>query len=133
MSASLSPAKAGWAVGLTATAAMFMILGGAFQFFEGLAAVVKGSVFVATQETIYEFNVATWGWIHLLLGIIAVAVGFALFSGATWARAVAIVLVSLAAIANFMWIPYQPVWSILVITLNVATIWALTVVGKAWD
>ena len=133
MSASLSPAKAGWAVGLTATAAMFMILGGAFQFFEGLAAVVKGSVFVATQETIYEFNVATWGWIHLLLGIIAVAVGFALFSGATWARAVAIVLVSLAAIANFMWIPYQPVWSILVIILNVATIWALTVVGKAWD
>ncbi len=133
MNASLSPAKAGWAVGLTATAAMFMILGGAFQFFEGLAAVVKGSVFVATQETIYQFNVATWGWIHLILGLIAVVVGFALFSGVAWARAVGIVLVALAAIANFLWIPYQPVWSILVIILNVATIWALTVVGRAWD
>ena len=133
MNASLSPAKAGWAVGLTATAAMFMILGGAFQFIEGLAAVVKGSVFVATQETIYQFNVATWGWIHLTLGLIGVVVGFALFSGAAWARAVGIVLVALAAIANFMWIPYQPVWSILVIILNVATIWALTVVGRAWD
>jgi hypothetical protein len=129
----MSPAKRGWAVGLTATAAMFLILGGAFQFFQGLAAVIKGSVFVATQETIYQFNVTTWGWIHLILGIILVAVGFFLLGGAAWARVIGIVIAILSAIANFMWIPYQPIWSILVIVLCIGTIWALTVVGRALD
>lgn len=133
MSTPMSPAKRGWAVGLTATAAMFLILGGAFQFFQGLAAVVKGSVFVASQQTIYQFNVSTWGWIHLILGIVLVAVGFFLLGGAAWARVIGIVLAIVSAIANFMWIPYQPIWSILVIVLCMGTIWALTVVGQALD
>jgi hypothetical protein len=133
MSAPMSRAKAGWAVGLTATAAMFLILGGAFQFFEGLAAVIKGSVFVATQETIYELSVTSWGWIHLILGIIAILTGFALLAGATWARVLGIVLAVLGAIANFLWITYQPVWSIVVIIVYVGVIWALTVVGRALD
>jgi hypothetical protein len=133
MSTPISPAKRGWAVGLTATASMFLILAGSFQFFEGLAAVVKGSAFVATEKTIYEFDVTAWGWIHLILGIVLVAIGFFLLGGAAWARVIGIVLAVLSAIANFMWIPYQPIWSILVILLCVGTIWALTVIGQALD
>jgi hypothetical protein len=133
MNASMSPAKRGWAVGLTATAALLLILAGAFQFFQGLAAVIKGSVFVASQETIYKFNVSTWGWIHLVIGVVVVLTGFALLAGATWARVLGIVLAILAAVANFLWIPYQPIWAILVIILDVAVIWALTVVGTAFD
>jgi hypothetical protein len=133
MSTRMSPAKAGWAVGLTTTAALFMVLAGAFQFFQGLAAVIKGSVFVATQDTIYEFNVTTWGWIHLILGVLVVVTGFALLAAATWARIVGLVLVILVAIANFLWLPYQPVWSIVIIVLSAATIWALTAVGNVAD
>lgn len=129
MSTPMSPARSGWAVGLTVTAALFLVLGGAFQFFQGLAAVIKGSVFVSTQETIYEFNVTTWGWIHLILGALVVLTGFALLAGATWARVAGIVFAILAAIANFLWIPYQPIWSVLIIVLCIASIWAMTVVG----
>ena len=90
-------------------------------------------MFVATEKTIYEFDVTAWGWIHLILGIVLVVIGFFLLGGAAWARVIGIVLAVLSAIANFMWIPYQPIWSILVILLCVGTIWALTVIGQALD
>ena len=63
----------------------------------------------------------TWGWIHLVLGVLVVVTGFALLAAATWARIVGLVLVILVAIANFLWLPYQPVWSIVIIVLSVAT------------
>jgi hypothetical protein len=70
--------------------------------------------------------VTGWGWIHLILGILLVVVGFALFSRKTWAGIVAIMLATLSAIANFFFIPYYPFWSILEIALAVWVIWAVT-------
>jgi hypothetical protein len=129
----MSRAKGGWAVGLTATAALLLILAGAFEFFQGLAAVVNKSVFVATQETIYKFDVTAWGWIHLVIGLVAIGTGFGILVRAAWARVIGIVLAIVGSIANFLWIPYQPVWSIAIIVLYVSVIWALSVVGRVWD
>ena len=39
-----------------------------------------------------------------------------------WARAVGIVLAALSAIANFLFLPYSPVWSVLIIALDVFVI-----------
>lgn len=105
-------------------AAMLLMLG-IWQIFMGIAAIAKGEFFVVAPNYIYEFDVGAWGWIHLVLGIIMVIAGFFLFTGATWARAVGIVLAVLSAISNFFFLPYYPIWSIVVIALDIFVIWAL--------
>jgi hypothetical protein len=99
--------------------------GGDFQGLAGLIAIVNNEFFVATRDYLFKFDVTTWGWIHLVLGIVIGLAGFSLLSGALWARAVGITLAVLSAIANFLFIPYYPFWSLLIIALDVFAIWAL--------
>ncbi|MCX5138662.1 MULTISPECIES: hypothetical protein [unclassified Streptomyces] len=116
-----SPFRTGW----TAFAAILMIFGGAMAVFQGIAAIAKDDVFVTTRDYVFQFNLTGWGWIHLVLGIVIVLAGCALFTGAAWARAVGIVLAGLGALANFLWLPHYPLWSIVLIALDVFIIWAL--------
>jgi hypothetical protein len=114
-----------WANGLTIFAAAMMMIIGFWQALAGIAAVAQDKVYAATPEYIYAFDVTGWGWIHLLLGILIVCAGVAVFMGSTWARMVAIVLASLSMIANFAFLPHYPVWSLAIIALDAAVIWAL--------
>ena len=114
-----------WANGLTIFAAAMMMIIGFWQALAGIAAVAQDKVYAATPEYIYAFDVTGWGWIHLLLGILIVCAGVAVFMGSTWARVVAIVLASLSMIANFAFIPHYPIWSLTIIALDAAVIWAL--------
>jgi hypothetical protein len=77
-----------------------------------------------------RLNRPTWGWIELIVGLLVAYAGWAVFSGRTWERVVGIILASLSAIANFLFIPYYPVWAILIIVLDVFVIWALAVHGR---
>jgi hypothetical protein len=106
-----------------------MIMLGTFEALNGLGAIFEDQFYVKTSNYFLEFDVTTWGWIHLLIGIGVVVAGIFVFTGALWARMVGIVLAICSAIANFAFIPYYPAWSILIIALNVAVIWALTVHG----
>ena len=121
-------AGAGWVL----FAAIMMMLGGFFAFFEGLAAVLKGASFYAKVPD-YPFgtNVKAWGWIVLIAGIIVLVAGIYLLRGALWARIVGITLASLSALANFFFIPFYPFWALTVITLDIFVIWALAAHGKA--
>jgi hypothetical protein len=114
-----------WANGLTIFAAAMMMIIGFWQALAGIAAIGQDKVYAATPEYIYAFDVTGWGWIHLLLGILIVCAGVAVFMGSTWARMVAIVLASLSMIANFAFIPHYPIWSLTIIALDAAVIWAL--------
>jgi hypothetical protein len=120
----------GGAVGLVVFAAIMMIMIGVFHAISGLAALFDDTFYVATPNYLLEFDVTTWGWIHLIAGILVALAGVALFSGQTWARVVGIMLAFLSAIANFAFIPYYPVWSLLMIALNVFVIWALAAHGR---
>ncbi|MFF1647681.1 hypothetical protein [Streptomyces sp. NPDC058240] len=115
------PFRIGW----TAFAAVLMIFGGAMAIFEGIAAIAKSDVFIATRNYVFQFNLTGWGWIHLVIGIVIVLAGCALFTGAEWARVVGIVLAGLGALANFLWLPHYPLWSIVLIAIDVFIIWAL--------
>jgi hypothetical protein len=95
----------------------------------GLAAILQDTSFIVTQEYVYALDVTTWGWVHLIAGILVLIAGWSLFSGATWARVVGITLALISAIANFASIPYYPFWSILIIVLDVLVIWALAAYG----
>jgi hypothetical protein len=96
----------------------------------GIAAIARGSFFVKAPNYLYNVNITTWGWIHLGIGVLMALTGFFLFSGATWARAVGIALAVLSAIANFFFLPYYPIWSIVIIALDVFVIWALATVRR---
>jgi hypothetical protein len=119
----------GGAVGLILFAAIIMIMVGTFQALQGLIAIFENEFYVATRNYLFQFDATTWGWIHLVLGVIMAAAGWGLLSGRTWARAVAIILAVLSAIANFLFIPYYPFWSLLIITLDVFVIWAIAAHG----
>jgi hypothetical protein len=116
----------GWVIGGVTFASTIMILVGIFQAFEGLAAIINDDFFVLTQNYAFDLDTSAWGWIHLILGIVVVLAGFALWQRKVWAATVAIFLAMLSAIANFFFIPYYPFWSILMIALAVWVIWAIT-------
>jgi hypothetical protein len=122
--------RSGMAVGFTIFAGVMMIMVGIFQGLWGLAAIIKDQFFLVTRNYAYNVDVTTWGWIHLIVAAIIVLAGFALFSGAVWARTVGVTLAVLSAIANFLTIPYYPLWSILIIAVDVFVIWALTAHGR---
>ncbi len=115
----------GWAVGFSAFAGAIMIMIGIFEFFQGLAAVVNDDFFVVTSNYAFDLDATGWGWIHMIIGVIIFLAGLGIFTGATWARAVGITLAIISAIANFFFIPYYPVWSVLIIALCIIVIWAL--------
>ena len=107
-------------------AGLIMILVGTFQAITGLAAIINDEFFVKTPNYAFEVDVTAWGWIHLLLGLLVAFAGYALFAAKTWARVIGVTLATLSAIANFFFIPYYPFWAILMISLAVWVIWALT-------
>ena len=116
-----------WASGLSVFAASLMMVLGVFQFFEGLVAVVDGNDFLLnTKNYVVQFDASTWGWTHLILGAVVAATGLFILTGSVFARGVGVVIVSLSALANFLWIPYYPLWALTVLALDVAAIWALT-------
>ncbi len=116
------------AAGLTVFAAVMLLLVGFLDIFRGISAIVHDAVYVSTPDYIYKFSVAGWGWVHFFLGIAAVMVGVGLFKVSTWARVLGIGIAALLLIANFLFIPYYPLWSIVVIALCAFVIWALCVV-----
>ena len=123
------PSVSGWAFGFAAFAGAVMLMIGIFQAFAGLAAIFNDEFFVVGPNYTYDLDVTAWGWIHLILGVVVAFAGISVYSGATWARTVGIVLAILSAVANFFFIPYYPVWAVLIIALDIAVIWALTVYG----
>ena len=114
-----------WANGLTIFAAVIMVIAGFWQALAGIAALDHDNVYVTTPQYIYSLDLTGWGWIHLLLGILIVCAGVAVFIGQMWARVVGILLAGLSLIANFLFIPHYPIWSLTIIALDVAVIWAL--------
>jgi hypothetical protein len=114
-----------WAAGGSLFAAMMLVIIGCFQVLMGIEAIAKDKFFVVTPNYVYDLDTTAWGWIHLGIGALAILTGVFLFGDATWARLLGIVIVSLSAIANFFFIPYYPLWSLLIIAMDIYVIWAL--------
>ena len=95
----------GWAVGFVLFAGIMMLMVGCFQALEGLVAIFNDTFYVATRHYVFQFDATTWGWIHLIFGLIVAVAGWGLLSGRTWARVVGITVATLSAIANFLWLP----------------------------
>jgi hypothetical protein len=118
------------AVGFAMFAGVMMIMAGIWHAIIGFVGILEDRFFVATPNYVFELDATTWGWIHLIAGIIVALAGFGLFTGAMWARVVGVVLASLSMILNFAFIPFYPLWSITIIAVDFGVIWALTARGR---
>jgi hypothetical protein len=107
-----------------------MIIGGCFGALQGLAAIIKSGYYVIPPDYFVTVNATGWGWTHLILGLVVILAGFALFSGAMWARIVGILIAGVSAIVNFAFIPVYPFWAIVVIAVDALVIWALAAHGR---
>jgi hypothetical protein len=114
-----------FATGFAMFAGVLMIIAGLWGVLAGIAAIFNDEVYLRTPAYVYSFDLTGWGWIHLILGAVVAAAGVGVVRGVTWAVVVGVTLASLSALVNFAFIPYYPIWSILIIALDVAIIWAL--------
>ena len=115
----------GWAIGGTALAAVVMVMLGVWQILVGIAAISKDEIFVANDGYLYSFDLTAWGWIHVIVGALVVVGGAFVAVGRSWARWFAVGLAIVSATTQFFWMPYQPLWSLVIIALDVFVIWAL--------
>ncbi|MFB7514819.1 hypothetical protein [Streptomyces sp. NPDC056144] len=122
-----SSAKLAWAGGLRIFAAVMLSLAGLFAVCRGIMGIAEDEVFVTTPNYVFKFDLTSWGWIHLILGIVALLVSFGLFTAATWARYTGIGIAALVIIANFLSLPYYPWWSVIMMVMSGFVIWALCV------
>ena len=111
-------------------AGSLMIIGGAIEFLNGLAMGIKAGFFTYNANYVYHWNTTSWGWTQLALGAVIFAAGVCVMLGMVWARVVGVFLAVLGAVASFLTIPFYPVWSIILIALNVFIIWALITRGR---
>lgn len=114
-------AVSGWLV----FAAVMLLFAGLMGLGQGISAIRNDQVFLVTRNYVFSFDLTGWGWVHAILGAVAVIAGLALFTGATWARVTGVVLAGLSLIANFLWLPYYPVWAVALLVVDALVIWAL--------
>ena len=119
------PPSETWASGFAQFGAVLLIVVGAFQAAQGLVALVRKEFYVATNNYLFQLDLTSWGWIHLVLGVVMVLAGCGVLARQTWAVVVGIILCALSALANFTFIPYYPIWSLVIIAIDVVVIWAL--------
>lgn len=116
--------KVAVAGGVTRFAGIMLAVIAVFEIFQGIAAVAEDTVFVTGLDYTYELDVTTWGWVHLFLGVLCLAVGIGMAAGSTVGNLAGIGVAGIVAVANFAFLPYYPFWALLVIAFNVVVIWA---------
>jgi len=119
----------GW-TGWVVFAGIMMVMLGVFHAIEGLIALFQDEYFLVGKSGLtVHVDYTTWGWVHLIGGIIVFAAGICVFAGMLWARTVGVLVALLSAVVNIGFLSAYPIWSTMMITLDVLIIWALTVHG----
>ena len=117
-------------LGITAAAGLILMLAGAFGMVQGIVGIIDNRLYVATNKWLFELEPTAWGWGHVVIGIVALCAGLGLFFGKAWAKVTAIIIAAFSIIANFAWLPYYPIWALLIIAFDLFVIWAVAVHGS---
>ena len=123
-------APSGW-TGWIAFAGVMMLMMGTFHAIQGFVALFQDTYYlIGSEGLIVSVDYTTWGWVHLILGTVVVLAGLALLVGQMWARVVAVILAFGSALVNIAFMGAYPLWSLMMIAVDVLVIWAVTVHGK---
>ncbi|KOU63902.1 membrane protein [Streptomyces sp. MMG1533] len=122
-----TPTETGWAAGGVVFAGVLMLMNGVLAIFQGISALAEDDVWANLGDYVYKINLTGWGVILICLGAVAVLTGAGILKGAEWARVTGIFLASLSLVAQFLFLPYAPVWSVIMVAVNLFVIWSLAV------
>lgn len=120
-----APSDYNWATGALVFAGVLMLVNGLLAILQGISAIAEDDVYGRIGDYVFEINLMAWGWILLGLGVVAVCVGYGILKGAWWARITGIFLASLSMVAHFLFLPYTPVWSVIMVGIDFFVILAL--------
>lgn len=120
----------GW-VGLVIFAGVMLVMLGGFQAMEGIVAIIRDDYYLVTRNgLVIDLDYTTWGWIHLILGLLAAGAGIGIFAGQMWARVLGIVIAVMSALANMAFLAAYPIWATIMIAVDVLVIYALAMHGR---
>lgn len=106
-------------------AGVLLMISGVLNVLQGITAIAGDQVDRQVGNYTFKFDLTAWGWIHVVVGAVVAFVGWAAYSGATWAKMTGVVIVGVAVVSNFMWLPYQPGWALVLIGVDVVALWSL--------
>lgn len=115
-----------WATGGTVFAGVVLLVDGLLNILKGITAIASNDIYARVNDYVYHFNLTGWGWALVIVGVLAVTTGLGILTDALWARVVGVFMASVSLIANFLWLPYLPLWALISIGLDAWVIWALT-------
>lgn len=119
----------GW-VGWLYFAGILMLIRSFFQAFLGIVALSSDNFYVVTEQNLAVFNFTAWGWVHLILAVVMLSAAFSVFAGGLWGRIVGVFVFSLSLLANLVFLPAYPIWSVTVIVIDALILYALVVHGE---
>ncbi|WP_330307832.1 MULTISPECIES: hypothetical protein [unclassified Streptomyces] len=122
-----SSRKSAWAAGGVTFAGVLMGMNGILHILQGIAAIAKDDVYARVGDYTYRINLTGWGWILVMLGAVTAVTGWGILTREAWARLTGILIAALSIIAQFMFLPYAPLWGLIVIAVDLFVIWALSV------
>ncbi len=119
----------GWVVWMFFAGGMLVLIG-VIQVITGLVSLFRDQVYaVRPDRLLANVSYGVWGWTHLVLGVLLIALGYAVLAAKRWARFTAAGLAGVSAIVNFLFLPAYPVWAVIVIALDLIVVFALLVHG----
>ena len=113
-----------------AFAGVMMVIIGCFNAIDGLVAITDSDYYaVGSDSLLIRVNYTAWGWVILVFGVVVALAGIGVMAGRLWARVVGVLLTALNILVNFAYLAAYPVWTTIVIALNVVVLYALVVHG----
>ena len=116
----------GWVV----FAGLMLFMAGMFGAIDGLVAIIQDEVFLVTDDQIILLDLTAWGWVHLIVGSIALVTGLAVLSGQPWAVFLGVFLAMASATTQLLFITVFPLWSLAIIAIDILVIYGLVVHGE---
>jgi hypothetical protein len=108
-------------------AALMLIVAGAMDILNGFWALDAQDTSI--DALFWNDNIEAWGWFYIIVGAILFAAGVGVFSRAPWASIVGIFAGCVGAVLNIFWIFTYPFASVILITINILVVYALTTYG----
>ncbi|MFE7133036.1 hypothetical protein ACFVIM_19475 [Streptomyces sp. NPDC057638] len=122
-----------WAVGGVVFAGILLVCYGILGILQGIAAIAEDDVYGRIGNYVYKINLTGWGWIHLIIGVCLLVTGWGVLKNQAWARYAGLFFAALMLIAQFLFLPYAPIWSLIMIAISIFIIWALATYHPSHD
>ncbi len=109
----------------TLFAGVLILIAGVMHLLTGIAAIAQRDVFVIDSDEIFRINLTAWGWIHVVIAALIIIAGIGIVTGKAWGYLTGIALAAVSVLANFIFAPMYPFWSLVIIAVDILVIWAL--------